>query len=109
MVWVPKRFKAVFNRGGIEDTRLKVKDTKKNLRPRTALPRTDPPEAKDRDAQGQGPRTQVQVLSKKKGLQKKISKRSPEKTVVRKNFQALHKLLTTQKIVLSSIQGQGYF
>ena len=35
-------------------------------RPRTAFPRTDTLEAKDRNAQGQGPRTQAQVLSKKK-------------------------------------------
>ena len=41
-------------------------------RPRTAFPRTEPLEAKDRNArgQGQGPRTQPQVFSKKKGLQK---------------------------------------
>ena len=45
-------------------------------RPRRALPRTDPLEAKDRNArgQGQGPRTQAQVLSeKKKGLHKNFS------------------------------------
>ena len=37
-------------------------------RPRTAFPRTDPLEAKDRNArgQGQGPRTQAQAFSKKK-------------------------------------------
>ena len=35
-------------------------------RPRTAFPRTEPLEAKDRNARGQGPRTQAQVLSKKK-------------------------------------------
>ena len=34
-------------------------------RPRTAFPRTDTLEAKDRNARGQGPRTQAQVLSKK--------------------------------------------
>ena len=36
-------------------------------RPRTAFPRTDTLEAKDRNArgQGQGPRSQAQVLSKK--------------------------------------------
>ena len=42
-------------------------------RPRTAFPRTDTLEAKDRNArgQGQGPRTQARVLSKKKkGLHK---------------------------------------
>ena len=39
-------------------------------RPRTALPRTDPLEAKDRNArgQGQGPQTQAQVFSKNKVL-----------------------------------------
>ena len=38
---------------------------KKNPRPRIAPPRTDPLEAKDRNARGQGPRTQAQVFSKK--------------------------------------------
>ena len=44
-------------------------------RPRTAFPRTDTLEAKDRNVrgQGQGPRTQLQVFSKKKGLQKSFS------------------------------------
>ena len=44
-------------------------------RPRTALPRTDPLEAKDRNArgQGQGPRTQPQVFSERK---KKVFKKS---------------------------------
>ena len=48
---------------------------KKNPKPRTAFPRTDPLEAKDRNARGQGPRTQPQVFSKKKkkGLQKSVS------------------------------------
>ena len=57
-------------RGGVEDTSLEAKETKKNPRPRprTAFPRTDTLEAKDRNARGlgQGPRTQAQVLSKKK-------------------------------------------
>ena len=51
--------------------------TQKNPRPRprTAFPRTDFLEAKDRNArgQGQGPRTQAQVLYKKKGLHKIFS------------------------------------
>ena len=68
---------SVANRGGVEDTRLKAKakDTKKNPRPRTALWRTDPLEAKDRNARGQAPRTQPKVFSKlkKKGLQKSFS------------------------------------
>ena len=37
----------------------------------TAFPRTDTLEAKDRNAQG--PRTQAQVFSKKKGFQKRFS------------------------------------
>ena len=54
--------------------------TQKNPRPRTAFPRTDTLEAKDRNArgQGQGPKTQAQVLSK----------RSPKKKVFSKIFQA---------------------
>ena len=101
---------------------------KKNSRPRprTAFPRTDTLEAKDRNArgQGQGPRIQEQVLSKKKVFTKvfqaiskkkkkrstqKFFKRSPKKNVFQKNFQALYKILTIQKIVLSSSRGQANF
>ena len=53
---------------------------KSEAKPRTAFPRTDTLEAKDRNArgQGQGPRTQAQVLSKKK-----------KKKVFTKIFQAI--------------------
>ena len=46
------------------------KNPRPRPRPRTALPRTEPLEAKDRIArgQGQGPRTQAQVFSKKKNF-----------------------------------------
>ena len=56
--------------------------TQKNPRPRTAFPRTDPLEAKDRNArgQGQGPRTQAQVFS------------PPKKKVFKKVFQAISNL-----------------
>ena len=56
---------------------------KKNPRPRTAFPRTDTLEAKDRNARGQsqGPRTQAQVLSKKKRSSQKFFRRSPQKNV----------------------------
>ena len=108
-----------------QDSRPKPR-TQKNPRPRprTAFPRTDPLEAKDRNAQGQGPRTQAQVLPKKKkslhknfsgDLQKKkrssqkFFKRSPRKNVYQKIFQALLKILTIQKIVLSSSRGQANF
>ena len=51
---------------------------KKNPRPRTAFPRTDPLEAKDRNArgQGQGPKTQAQAFSKKK-IFKNFFRQSP--------------------------------
>ena len=72
---------AVVIRGGVEDTRLeaKTKDTKKipgqeqPFRGQTlSRPRTGMLEAKDRNArgQGQGPRTQPQVFSKKKVCKK---------------------------------------
>ena len=87
------------NRGGVEDTRLeaKAKDTKKNPRPRprTAFPRTDALEAKDRNArgQGQGPRTQSAsaLQKKKKGLHKNFSGdlQKKKKKVFTKIFQAI--------------------
>ena len=82
---------------------------KKNPRPRTALPRTDPLEVKDRNprGQGQGPRTQAQVFSKQK-VYKKIFRRSPKK-VFKNFFQAMHKILTIQKTVLSPSRGQINF
>ena len=51
---------------------------------------------------------------KKKGLHKNFSgdlqkKRSSQKNVFQKIFQALHKILTIQKIMLSSSQGQANF
>ena len=59
-----------FSRGVESRTQSSRPRPQKNPRPRTALPRTDPLEAKDRNArgQGQGPRKQTQVFSKKKGL-----------------------------------------
>ena len=99
---------------------------KKNPRPRTAFLRTGTLEAKDRNARGQGPRTQIAsaLRKKKKGLHKNFSgdlkkkkkkssqkffKRSPLKNVFQKIFQALRKILTFQKIVLSSSRGQANF
>ena len=93
-------------------------------RPRTAFPRTDTLEAKD-----QGHKAQVlskkkkkkkdftkifQAISKKKKKKKKRSsqkffKRSPRKNAFQKIFQPLHKILTFQKIVLSSSRGQANF
>ena len=63
--------------------------------------------------------TSASALRKKKGLHKNFSgdlqnkkmssqkffRRSPQKNVFQKIFQALHKILTIQKIVLSSSRG----
>ena len=76
--------KKLIIRGGVEYTRLeaKAKDTKN---PR---PSTDPLDAKDRNArrQGQGPRTQAQVFSKKKVFKKKFQAFSKKKKGLQKNF-----------------------
>ena len=95
-------------RGGVENTRLEAKDTKKNeAKAKNSLsedrhsrgegqecsrPRTGMIEAKDRNArcQGQGPWTQAQVLSKtKKRSSQKFFKRSPKKKVFTNIFQAI--------------------
>ena len=46
---------------------------------------------------------------KKKRSSQKIFRRSPQKNVFQKIFQALHKILTIQKIVLSSSRRQANF
>ena len=74
--------------------------TQKNPRPRprTAFPRRDTLEAKDRNdrGQGQGPRTQAQVLSKKKSSQKFF--RRSQKKGLHKNFSSdLHKKTFSKK------------
>ena len=80
-------------------------------------------EAKAKD---QGHKAQVLSKKKKKGLHKNFSgdlqkkkkkkrssqkffKRSPLKNAFQKIFQPLHKILTFQKIVLSSSRGQANF
>ena len=50
-----------------------------------------------------------QAISKKKRSSQKFFKRSPQKNVFQKNFHALHKILTIQKLVLSSSRGQANF
>ena len=123
-------------RGGVEDTRLeaKAKDTKKirgqgqgqgqPFRGQTlSRPRTGMLEAKAKD-QGHkrkcSPKKKkkkvftkiFQAISKKKKKKRssqKVFKRSPQKNVFQKIFQALRKILTIQKIVLSSSLGQANF
>ena len=115
-----------YSRGGFEDTRLeaKAKDTKKIRGQGQGQPFRG-----QTLSRGQGPRTQsASALQKKKkrSSQKffrqspkkkkkgkrssqKFFKRSPLKNVFQKIFQALHKILTFQKIVLSSSRGQANF
>ena len=102
-------------RGGVEDTRLeaKAKDTKKirghgqgqpfrgqNL----SRPRTGMLEAKD-----QGHKRKCSPKKQKKRSSQKFFKRSSWKNAFQKIFQALHKILTIQKLVLSSSRGQANF
>ena len=101
--WV--KLAKVEDRGGVEDTRLEAK-AKDSL-------------SEDRHSRGQGqeclrprPRTKdtsASALQKKKRSSQKFFKRSPQKNVFQKIFQALHKILTIQKIVLSSSRGQANF
>ena len=53
-----------------------------------------------------------QAISRKKKKKRSLQKffrRSPQRNVIQLIFQALHKILTTQKIVLSSSRGQANF
>ena len=100
--------------------------------PRTALSRTDPLEPKDKNARGQGPRTQCRGscspkkkrslksfsgdLKKRKGLQKffsgdlQLRKTNKGRRKFSARFMAFsNKISTVQKIVLSSSRGQGNF
>ena len=127
---------SIDSRGGVEDTRLeaKAKNTKKirgrgqaqgqPFRGQTlSKPRTGMLEAKAKDQEHKRKRS-----PKKKGLHKNLSddlkktkktkkqrssqkffKRSPQKNVFQKFFQALHKILTIQKLVLSSSRGQANY
>ena len=73
--------------------------------------------SEDRHSRGQGqecsrPRTKDTSASappQKKRFSQKFFKRSLQKNVFQKIFQALHEILTIQKIVLSSSRGQGNF
>ena len=67
-------------------------------RPRTAFPRTDTLEAKDRNARGQGQGHKAQVLSKKKKKKRssqKFFRRSPKKK--KKVFTKIFQAISTKK------------
>ena len=80
---------------------------KKNSRPRTAFSRTDPLEAKNRNARGQGHRckvfskTQKELQNiflgdlQKKDLQENVTGESPKKKIFKIFFQVICKILTT--------------
>ena len=91
-----------WNRG--HKARSQGQGYKKNPRPRTAFPRTDTLEANAKD---QGHKRKC--FPKKKRSSQKFYRRSPQKNVFQKIFQALHKILTIQKVVLSSNRGQANF
>ena len=107
-------------RGEVEDTRLeakaKTKDTKKvqglsqgqPFRGQTlSRPRTGMLEAKAKDHGHQGQCSQKE--NEKKGLHQIFFSQPPKKNVFQKIFQALHKILIIQKIVLCSSLGQASF
>ena len=118
----------IISRGGVEDTRLEAKDTKKIQgqgqpfrRQTLSRPRTGMLEAKAKD---QGHKRKCSPKKKsssqkffrrspktkqKKRVFKNFFKRSPQKNVFQKIFQALHNILTIQKILLSSSRGQANF
>ena len=91
-----RKFWSVINtRGGVEDIWLEANDTKQNR------------------GQGQGPRKQAQMLSrrlpKKKRSSESFFRRSPEKNRFPKNFSGAPQTFNNSKIVLSSSRGQGNF
>ena len=86
----------ILTRGRVRELR-----TQKHPRPRAVLLRSDPLEAKD---------TGTNVLqNKKKGLQTNFSVELQKKKVFKNSFLVIYKILTIQKIVLSSGSGQGNF
>ena len=102
----------LFSRGEVEDTRLEAKDTKKS----EAKAKTKDSLSEDRHSRGQGqecsrprPRTEDTNASvlKKKGLQKYFSGDLQKKNGLEKFFQTIYKILTIQKIVLSSSRGRA--
>ena len=114
--------------GGVEDTRLeaKAKDTKKirgqgqgqPFRGQTlSRPRTAMLEAKAKDTSASALQKKKRshknfsgdLQIKKKRSSQKFFKRSPQKNVFQKIFQALHEILTIQKIVLYSSREQASF
>ena len=92
-----------------KDTR-KIRGQGQPFRGQTlSRPRTGMLEAKAKDQGHKRKCSPKKKKKKKKRSSQKFFKRSPQKNVFQKNFQALHKILTIQKIVLSSSRGQANF
>ena len=104
------------------DSKLpEVESRTQGSRPRTQKKSEDKAKdslSEDRHSRSQGqecsrPRPRTQSASalqkKKKRSSQKFFKRSPRKNAFQKIFQPLHKILTFQKIVLSSSRGQANF
>ena len=113
---------SIANRVGVEDTRLdaKAKDTKKirgqgqPFRGQTlSRPRSRTKDTSASALQKKKKRSSQKFFRRFKKKRKRSSQkffgRSPQKNVFQKIFQALHKILTIQKIVLSSSRGQANF
>ena len=77
-------------RGGKTQCRSEVESSTQGSRPRTAFPRTDPLEAKDKNARGQG--------------QGHRRKRSPKKKVFKNFFQAISNLLAYPEFLIGGGQ-----
>ena len=83
--------------------------TQKNPRPRTAFPRTDTLEAKDRNSGGQGHKRKCSPKEKKKKVSTKIFQAISTKKRFPKNFSSAPQNFNHSKIVLSSSRGQANF
>ena len=108
------RYSGVVVRGGVEDTKKnRGQGQGQPFRGQTlSRPRTGMLEAKDTSASAlQNHKKFLGDLQKKKKKRssQKFFYRSPQKNVFQKFFQALHKILAIQKIVLSSSRGQANF
>ena len=64
--------------------------------------------SEDRHSRGQGHKRK-KCSPKKKRYSQKFFRRSPQNNVFQKIFQAIHKILTIQKILLSSSRGKANF
>ena len=103
-------------RGGVEDTRLEAKAKARTQKKSKAKAKDSLSE--DRHSRGQGqecsrprPRTKdtsASALQKKKDFTK-IFQAIPTKNIFQNFFQALHEILTIEKILLSSSRGQANF